>query len=183
MSFPDTDLAGLPPRLRDMLYRLKEGTPVNAVAASKALTFTGDAVDGNTVTINGIVFEFDTGGSITAGNVTVDVSGGAGLTAAAAALETAIEANPSCLVTAVASGGVMTATALTKGTAGNSIAISETCTNAAWAGGATALSGGIDGTIGKENETWADASYLYHCISTNTVADANWRRVSLGSAY
>jgi len=74
-------------------------------------------------------------------------------------------------------------TAKTKGESGNSIAIAKTVANATWADDATALSGGIDGTVGVANETCADGSYLYHCIATNTIADANWRRIDLGSAY
>ncbi len=77
----------------------------------------------------------------------------------------------------------VTVTAKIKGVSGNSIAIANTVAQASWAGGATALSGGVDGTVGVANETCVDASYLYHCIAANTIADANWRRVSLGTAY
>jgi len=74
-------------------------------------------------------------------------------------------------------------TAKTKGESGNSIAIAKTVANATWADDATALSGGIDGTVGVANETCADGSYLYHCIATNTIADANWRKITLGTAF
>lgn len=74
-------------------------------------------------------------------------------------------------------------TAKTKGVVGNSIAISEDLSNAAWADAAVVMSGGIDGTVGVANETCFDGSYLYHCIAANTIADANWRRISLGTAY
>ena len=75
------------------------------------------------------------------------------------------------------------ATAKVKGVIGNSIVIAKTVALATWADGATALSGGIDGTVGVANETCADGTNLYHCIATNTVADANWRKVELGSAF
>lgn len=77
----------------------------------------------------------------------------------------------------------MTVTNITKGVIGNSTAISESGSNTAWAGGATALSGGVDGTVGIANETCADGSYIYHCIATNTTAGTNWRKIDLGSAY
>lgn len=48
---------------------------------------------------------------------------------------------------------VMTATAKLPGTAGNSIAISETLASGAWAGGATALSGGANATSGVADTT------------------------------
>ncbi len=74
-------------------------------------------------------------------------------------------------------------TAKIKGTSGNSIELDEDLGSASWAGAAEALSGGIDGTVGLANETCADGSWLYHCIAANTIADANWRRVTLGAAY
>ncbi|MFZ2406571.1 MAG: hypothetical protein WAW41_15670, partial [Methylobacter sp.] len=77
----------------------------------------------------------------------------------------------------------MTATNLIKGVIGNSTAIAETLANGSWAADATFLSGSVDGTVGVANETCVDATYIYHCIATNTVADTNWRRVALGSAY
>ena len=43
--------------------------------------------------------------------------------------------------------------------------------------------GAANGTVGVANEICADATNLYHCIAANTIADANWRRVSLGTAY
>jgi len=55
--------------------------------------------------------------------------------------------------------------------------------NGAFAGGATALSGGIDGTVGTARSAKTDASYLYICVAANTIADKNWRRISLGTAY
>jgi len=72
-------------------------------------------------------------------------------------------------------------TAKVKGTAAHSIATTETLTNGAW--GAGVLAAGVNGTVGKANEILADATYLYHAVAANTVADTNWRRISLGSAY
>jgi hypothetical protein len=70
-----------------------------------------------------------------------------------------------------------------KGVVGNSVSIAEDMANGAFAGGATELSGGVDGTVGTERQVYADTSYIYMAVAANTIADANWRRVSLGSAY
>lgn len=71
--------------------------------------------------------------------------------------------------------------AKTKGTAGNALATTETLTNGSW--GSTTLAGGVNGTVGLAKQVLADSSYLYIAIAANTIADANWRRVSLGSAF
>lgn len=73
----------------------------------------------------------------------------------------------------------VTATAKIKGVSGNLIEISENATNVAWSGGATKLSGGIDGTVGAKNEMLIDPDYLYIAIDVNTVADTNWRKITL----
>lgn len=89
-------------------------------------------------------------------------------------------------VTAVkASASTMTATAKVKGVAGNSIAIAETLANGSsvWADGATFLSGGINATVGSKDKMYKDTDYLYIAIADNTIADTNWRRIALGTAY
>jgi len=122
-----------------------------AIAASKALTISAiTAADTQTVTIGGQVYTFNTSLTNTANNVLIGVDAtamGANLAAAINAgagagttYGTGTVANAS--VTASAALGVVTVTARTAGTAGNSVAISETLTNSAWAGGATTLSGG-----------------------------------------
>lgn len=45
------------------------------------------------------------------------------------------------------------------------------------------LAGGVDGTVGTAFKIAVDTSYLYIAIAANTIADANWRRISLGSAF
>lgn len=179
MSFPDTDLGGLPPRLRELLSRAYTGTPVNAVAASKAITFSGNSSDAETVTLNGVVFEFNATGTVGAGAITLDVSGGAGLTASAAALAAAVVANPQCLFTATSAGGLCTLTALTAGVVGNAYTLAETCANAAFAGGATLASGGVDGTVGGIGDMRFDGSYVYVATANNTKSGANWKRSAL----
>lgn len=82
-----------------------------------------------------------------------------------------------------ASAATMTATNLIKGVIGDSTAIAETLADGSWAADATFLSGGVNATVCVANEIVADASFLYHCIATGTIADTNWRKVSLGTAY
>jgi len=53
---------------------IKNGTPVNAAAASGTLTIDGVCIDGETITIGSNVYEFDTDGSVTGQNVQVDIS-------------------------------------------------------------------------------------------------------------
>ena len=84
---------------------------------------------------------------------------------------------------AIGAGDTMTASAIVKGVVGNSIAIAEGLTNGSWAAGATFLSGGVDGTVGAARSLRIDSSYLYVATAANTIADANWRRITLGSVY
>lgn len=111
------------------------------------------SMDTQTVTINGKVYTFQTSLTNIDGHVLIGVSattaaanlfaaitGGAGSGTTYAAATT-----PPTGVTATnPSGGVVHVSALVAGVAGNSIAVSETCSNSSWAGGAIALAGGID---------------------------------------
>lgn len=96
----------------------------------------------------------------------------------------AVNANVNSDVTAEAGTGTnVVLTADIAGIIGNAIAVSATMANAAFADAATTLIGGINGTIASGMKFMADISYMYFCPSGNTMADKNWRRVSLGSAY
>ena len=75
----------------------------------------------------------------------------------------------------------MTVTNKVKGVIGNLTAIAEGLADGSWAGGATFLSGGVDGTVGAANETCADANFIYHCPVANTIADAYWKKIPLNS--
>lgn len=91
-------------------------------------------------------------------------------------------AHPS-VTAAKTNSSTMTATAKVKGTTGNSIVIGEDDTNTSWAGGAVLLGGGVNGTVGGNGAILKDSSYLYIAIAANTIADANWRRLTVGSVY
>lgn len=86
---------------------------------------------------------------------------------------------------AKASASTFTATAIVKGVIGNSLVITEDLSDvlSIWAGGATVLAGGIDGTVAPKGSIFFDGTYYYLCLDTNTIAGANWRRISLGTVY
>jgi hypothetical protein len=121
------------------------------------------------------VFDDTTLGTTTAG---VDPTASEAVTA----LVTAITASTTEPVTAAdGTGDTVVVTAEVPGTEAESIATSTTAAHGSF--GDTTLVDGVDGTLGTAWELRADSDYLYLCIADNTVADANWRRVSVGSAY
>ncbi len=91
-------------------------------------------------------YEFDTDGSTTGGNIAVDLNGtgtpDVTATNAATQFTAAVTTHDTVGVGASRSDAVVTLTADTPGSAGNSIATTETCTNAAF--GAATLTGGTD---------------------------------------
>lgn len=127
--------------------------PTNA-AATGTLTLTGQPSDTQTCTIDVKVYTFQTVLTNVDGNVLIGATasdtidnliaaitlgaGGGSTYAAATTLHPTVTA-------AAGAGDTMTATAKTRGTGGNSIATTETMSNASW-GGAT-LSGGTTETV------------------------------------
>lgn len=100
------------------------------------------------------------------------------------ALVAAIVANDTQGVGAVdGTGDSINFTADVAGAYGNLIEISETLANGAFANTATTFAGGIDGTVSEGFKILVDSSYLYICIDENSISDANWRRISVGSAF
>ena len=91
-------------------------------------------------------------------------------------------ANP-FVTAAKASVATMTATAREAGTSGNAIVIAKAGTNLTWASSAVLLAGGIDGTVAPDKSFYLDATYLYFTAVANTVSGANWKRLTLGSAF
>lgn len=142
---------------------------VDAVAAGAFDGSAGNAVDVAEACANAVWTEFAGGSDCTAAEAIV-------------ALAAAITADDVSQVSAVdGNGDTLVATAKVRGTAGNALTTTDSCANAGW--GAGALAGGVNGTVGTNNQTMVDNSYVYYCIGTNTIADANWRRISLGTAY
>lgn len=167
-------------------------TPVNAVAASSTITSDATAPsDGDTVTIGSIVYTFKTTLTPSAYQVLINTTAAAALINLKKAINATGVANTDygtgTLVHPTVSAGAIAATtlvvtALTKGTAGNSIATTETSSHLSWT--STVLAGGIAGTVSAEaGRLVYDGTYLYVTVAANTATDANWRRISLGSAY
>jgi TP901-1 family phage major tail protein len=155
---------------------------VGTTAASGVFTLTGDAGNAETVTIGTRVYEFDTAappGSVVAGNVRVDVSGGAGLAAAATALIAAINGDSGAVVTAVTGGaGVVNVTAKEKGTNGNLIAKAETCADGDWDGVGAFLTSGADTVIALQRG--GDINFTTDTIDVTTKDDEFWKQFLAG---
>lgn len=126
---------------------------------------------------------FDNVGNLFAG---VTLAGGADCSKgdARTALVAAITASDTQGVGAAAGAGdTMLLTADVAGVIGNAIVIGETMAHGAFAAGAVALSGGLNGTVGVIHQQFIDATYLYRAIANNSISGKNWRRISLGAAY
>lgn len=139
-----------------------------AVAATETLTFTGQPLDTETVTLDAKVYAFQTVLTDVDGNVLIGAAASDSLDNLIAAITlgagagtkyaTSMTLHPT--ITAVAGAGdTMGATAKKKGTAGNSRATTETLTNGSF-GGAT-LSGGTQ---------WDDEDTAYFNASNSEVA-------------
>jgi len=132
--------------------------------ATGTLTFDGVVANGQTINISTDRYEFDTDGSIVSGNIKVDLnaSGTPNVTAtfAATTFTSVVATNDTVGVGASRSGDVVTLTADAVGTAGNSIATTETCYNASFAAGT--LTGGTTASewasddITTASDLWED---------------------------
>ena len=65
----------------------------------------------------------------------------------------------------------------------NAIEVSTTMSNGGFSNGATSLSGGVNATESSTVRLMVDRDYLYVCTAPNTIAESNWRRISLGDPY
>lgn len=109
---------------------------------------------------------------------------GTDCTAAAAitALVASITASDTQGVGAVdGAGDTIDLTADAGGVAGNAITVEVDMVNGALA--TATLENGIDGTVGVMGQDFIDATYVYQLMADNTIADANWTRITHGGAY
>ena len=122
--------------------------------ATGTLTFTGNAADAENVTITidetGYIFEINSTGTITSGNIGVDVATLDNATVAAA-LDAAIDANTStsAVLTATSTVDTVVLTADVAGTTANGYGTTEAVTNATW--GSSTMTGGVDGSDWNAN--------------------------------
>lgn len=126
--------------------------------ATATLTFSGDVADTETVTIGSITYEFNSTGTITAGNVEVSMLSGVTPAIATANLTAAVNNNAttSALVTASSTATTVVLTYDTQATAGNSVTTTDTVTNAAF--GAATLLGGVPDSGWTSSDIPAPAS-------------------------
>lgn len=174
-------------KLHEYMKRLEFNTvPVNAVEAAVSLTIGAIGTVGDTFTIGNKVFTVVT-------NATANENGEVNAGTDKATFQTAVKAAingtdgynvaHTQVVCGTIAGDVYPITAKVAGTAANSILVSETFNSASNLFSHDHLQNGVDGTLAVAGELRSDATYLYVCSADNTVADKNWRRVSLGSAY
>jgi hypothetical protein len=154
------------------------GAPIAPVAATGTLTFIGAVSDGETVTIGGDVYEFDTDEKVEAGNILVDISGGATAPDAVTALVAAITASDTQGVGgADGEDDTVVLTAATAGAAANAIATTADCENANFT--KSTLEGGADGTVGAKGQIMVDASKIYVSTDVSTVSVSHWESVGI----
>lgn len=98
------------------------------------ITFTGVTSDTEKVNIGSITYEFDTNGSVTAGNVTVDISLGNSAIQSATALVASINSDVLSVVYATLgeTSGTVDIAGIGDGVAGSLVATTETCVNASF---------------------------------------------------
>lgn len=134
----------------DCQFLYTGSTPADATAAAQGFTFSAQALDGETITIGGKTYTFQTtltdidgnvlignGAGATAQNLTnaINLGSGSGTTYAASTT-----LHPTVSGQTITNG--LRVRAKTKGAAGNSIAVSDTVSNGSWEG--STLSGGSD---------------------------------------
>lgn len=169
---------------------------VTAVAASGTYTFTGTHTDGQTITIGSTTYTLKTALS-TAPTVANEVLRSSTNSSMVSRLVNAINggsgsgtnysvgtvANTQVSAVIATDTSAFTVTALATGTAGNSIATTDTVTNGAW-GNAT-LTGGVTGTAGTTNvlaDDWSSTkatgtTAVTLTYSYVTTATGNWTQV------
>lgn len=160
-----------------------DATPSNPKHARAILTFTGNVVASETVTINDTVFEFVAAAEDIAEETNIPVVVGENLTSENAVAKL-VAAITTTLDYVVASAGKDTnenhycGIAYYKvGTAGNAVTIATTCTNASFGEEVTNLSGGQYGTPCPIANTvvYAD-NFYYWCKKAGNRDNVVWER-------
>lgn len=101
------------------------------------LRFSGVSSDAETVTVQGRVYEFDTGGAVAPGSVLVDISGGASAAQSVAAFVAAVNADSGASVEALADSAGTSAILIGKA-ATTAFTLATTCANGVVSGAAMA---------------------------------------------
>ena len=178
-------MAGLPPNTGNAT--ITNGKPVNAVANVRTLTVTsGTPTDGKTVKVGGKTYTFKTTLTPTEGEVLINGSLANALTNLKAAINHtgAPDTDYKCAAANVnETTGTLTGTTLqttynVAGIIGYNDTPTTNVTNGSWANNTV----GVNGTVGDITTIYEDATYMYTTLG-NTIAQANWVRVSRGSTY
>ena len=161
-----------------------EDSPTNPHKATATLTFEGNPVVTETVTIGGTeIYEFVAAENAQEGNIAVVLGGTLTADKAVTELAKAINAN-SELVTAVASttDDTVVVEYKTIGTEGNDVTVAETCTNASWGADVAKLSGGSLGTPSMLRNVVVYASpHYYWCEKEGSESTVVWKRFTPAS--
>lgn len=164
------------------------GTPVYSVKATGTLTATATApANGDTVTIGGKVYTFQTTLTNVNGNVLIGVSAAVALDNLKAAVNLDAGAGTT-FATATTIHPTVTATtntnttqvfeAKTAGVIGNAITTTEVSTQLSF--GAATLTGGIDATVAQQWDQLVDASNLYVATTDiTTTSTTGWKKTAL----
>jgi hypothetical protein len=162
------------------------GTPVNAVEAAGALTIGAIGTVDDTFTIGDKVYTVVANGTAAAdGEVNAGTDKATFQTAVKAAINgtDGYNVEHEDVVCGAIAGDDYPITAKVAGAAGNDIVTESDFTSGSNLFGAATLEDGVDGTLGVQGQPMFDDTYLYICAAENTVADKNWRRIDLGSAF
>jgi hypothetical protein len=160
---------------KESVYQISP-SQLTAIAATGTLTATGNFANTETVTTGTKTYTFQTALTNVDGNVLIGASASDSLDNLIAAINLgagsgtvyAASTTANGFVSAAAGAGdTMDATAITLGSSGNSIASTDTATNASW-GGAT-LSGGTEDTIDYAPTGWSEANTIR--VSSNATYD------------
>jgi len=174
-------------RLHELMINLAfNHAPVNGLEAAVNLTIGAIGTAGDTFTIGNKTFTCVANGTAAAdGEVNVGTDKASFQTAVKAAINgtDGYNVEHTQVVCGTLAGDVYPITAKVAGTAAHSILVSSDFTSGSNLFSHDHLAGGVDGTLGVAGQMKADATYLYVCSADNTVADKNWRRIALGSAY
>lgn len=162
------------------------GTPVNAVNGHVDLTIAVQPTAGDTMTIGKKLYTFVANGTADLdGEISVGTDKATAQTAIVAAINGSDGhnvAHPDVTAGTFAV-DISIITAKIAGVAANSIVSISDFTSGSNSFNHDHVDGGIDGTIGIHGQPMVDATYLYICSADNTVADKNWRRIAIGSAF
>ena len=156
-------------------YIIPEGTPINAVSAQGTITLNSIPELDESFIIDSAQFSWTT-----TRTQNYEVSRGATISETIDNIVYALSTDLSGAFTITrGAGDTVIVEYNTKGIIGNSLTFTEgsmgmTMDGSGYLGGTRS---GINGTEGNNGQMFADNNYFYICTATNTINDANWRRI------